>query len=1077
MSLLMDWLRHRGKALETLSFLGVIAIVTLLVHDLESRYRTTISAARLAAFGYANVLAEDAARTFEAVDRTLRVAETIRADAETGRYATADAVHQALRQLQKSSPVLLALGWTNARGDVLASSYDKEPPRRNIADLPHFIAQRDQKWNGLYISPPFKSKVTGQWITAVSLPILSQSDGSFSGVVTAPLDQSYFAGIYRSIKPGPRGSVVLMLRDGPILFREPFANSSIDTVASADAMSRADGESVDHRSPTDRRDLITAYQPVPGLPLVICVNLDRSDALREWYNYAMSVGSLGAMLVVFILLATLILARRTRELGKQSALLGATLSNMDQGLIVVDETDAVAICNPRALELLDLPGELMASRPQAKDVLAYQRERGEFDDVPPEVLARLMPQRPGEKNIYERKRPNGTVLEIQTVPFAAGGVVRTYKDITKQKRIEQELKDGEARYRMLADNSTDMIFQLDLKFVRQYVSPASGEILGYAPKELIGNRHFEAIHPDDKDRVENVYREVAKGLERTSVTKRVRHRDGRWIWVETQLRLMRDLEGGPTGILGTLRDISARKKFETEAAEARAAAERAAAAQGQFLANMSHELRTPLNGILGFADIVLERDDLIPEVRRQVSLIKSASDSLLTTVNDILDFSRIEEGQLRLTLSDFSLEALVDNSVSIIRPFAEKKNLELKVCVDKRLPSHWVGDVNRLRQILLNLLNNAIKFTQHGFVMLTVKSLSYSETEEVLHFEVRDTGIGIVEKNLGRLFRRFSQVDGSANRAFTGTGLGLVISKRLVELMGGQIGVNSEAGQGSAFWFTLALPVGARPSTSLSSEKKKVGHASVSARILIAEDNLINQEIARSMLEKAGHIVDIAADGHEAVRAVEREKYDLILMDIQMPGLDGIAATRRILADPTVGVPIVALTANVLPDQIKTFRRAGMKGHIGKPFKREELFETVDRCLAQFPVKPSHAGHESSASISTPTFEAMSEMLGREKVKQLFLKLGAQLQESFLDDPDSEEERIQLAREAHKLISSAGMLGFLPLSESCSKLEAALEANDNVEDCLEVVRKACQAVMEEIAKHTTSTVFKSANSN
>jgi signal transduction histidine kinase len=384
-----------------------------------------------------------------------------------------------------------------------------------------------------------------------------------------------------------------------------------------------------------------------------------------------------------------------------------------------------------------------------------------------------------------------------------------------------------------------------------------------------------------------------------------------------------------------------------ELAEARVTAEKASSAKTEFLASMSHEIRTPLNGVIGSAELLMQSGTLTPEQHQHAERIRKSGAALLTVVNDVLDFSKIEAGAIELDPQPFWPKALVEECVSIVDDAARRKTLSIRVDTGDRLPERVVGDEPRLRQVLLNLINNAVKFTPRGGITVALQHESASATHERLHFAVSDTGIGIPDSKLSRLFERFSQVDGSTTRQHGGTGLGLAISKRLIELMGGTIGVTSEAGRGSTFWFTVVLP------RARDSETTVLDHAPVppqrrrGARILLAEDVAINQEIAAAILQRGGYEVDVVGDGSEAVKAVQERDYDLVLMDVQMPVMDGIDATHHIRAlnGPVRDIPIIAMTANVYAEQVSTFKASGMNDHVGKPFRAEELYSAIDRAL------------------------------------------------------------------------------------------------------------------------------------
>jgi len=517
---------------------------------------------------------------------------------------------------------------------------------------------------------------------------------------------------------------------------------------------------------------------------------------------------------------------------------------------------------------------------------------------------------------------------------------RRMREELEHARAEAEAQAAEAleaktQYRQLAERVTDVMTRANVTGELTYISPSAEAVMGFRPEELVGQDSFEMVHPEDRGEFAQAHLDMISGRRApgTPICYRVRHKDGHWIWVEGNPSLVRDEAGAAVEFVDVSRDVTDRVELETRLARALAEAEQAARVKSEFLANMSHEIRTPLTSIVGFAAF-LDEMPLEPAAKGYAGKVVSASRTLLAIFNDVLDFSKLEAGQLAIKPRPCDPVECAADVLELFGPQAEAKGLGLGLETGAR--GLAMIDPDRLRQVLMNLAGNAVKFTQDGSVRL---ACVWEPETERLTCRVTDTGPGLDAEAQAKLFQRFSQVDGSTTRAHGGTGLGLAICKGLVEAMGGTIGVESRPGEGSTFWFQIPAP--AASAAAAEAEEAPVLGALADLRILAADDNPQNLEILRSILAPMGVQLTEASNGAQAVEAAKLQAFDLVLMDLRMPGVDGWAAARAIRDGdgPNRDTPILAFSADVAPD-----RREAMgvfQDLVRKPIEPLELLKAI----------------------------------------------------------------------------------------------------------------------------------------
>ena len=629
------------------------------------------------------------------------------------------------------------------------------------------------------------------------------------------------------------------------------------------------------------------------------------------------------------------------------------------------------------------------------------------------------------------------------------GAVVMHINITERRRIEEELKEREMRLNEAQAIAHIGSWEWDIDNNNVIWSDELYRVFGLKPQQFAGTyqAYLERIHPDDREFVDGCITNALNTDEMPNFDSRIVLPDGTVRFIRSSAYMTRGENAAPVKMIGTGQDITESKRIEVELEQARDAALESTRLKSEFLANMSHEIRTPMNGIIGMTQLTLNTE-LNSEQREYLEMVEQATDSLLGVINDILDFSKIEANKIELENIDFDLGKVFNSCLKPLSLRAGQKDLVLKCEIADDVPKEFEGDPNRLQQILVNLVSNAIKFTETGEINVTVNKKSKKHGKVELHFQVRDTGIGVPAEKQSTIFEAFAQADGTTTRKYGGTGLGLAITWQLVALMDGRVWVESPAqtdsateNPGSTFHFTVwlkqntnqsaknFLPV---PSKILNKKSYRKG-----LRILLAEDNHINQHLAVNLLKKYNHIVKLVTNGKEAVAAFQNEAFDIILMDIQMPIIDGFEATRLILdaekADGKPHAPIIAMTAHAMKGDRERCLAAGMDEYIAKPILADELFQIIERLAGSAETETGPA--PDGADGNKFDLSALLKATGGD------IKLTLELIEIFLIDAPKKMSEIQkaidendgqaLSRAAHAFMSSTG---YFPKSKAIEVL-------------------------------------------
>jgi PAS domain S-box-containing protein len=636
--------------------------------------------------------------------------------------------------------------------------------------------------------------------------------------------------------------------------------------------------------------------------------------------------------------------------------------------------------------------------------------------------------------------PDGRIDEVSGISH----------DITEKKQWEFTIQESEEKFRNIFESFQDIYYRTDLMGNITMISPSGCELSGYTQEEIIG-KHISDFFTTDKHQV-NLIREVLKTGRVKNYETKVSIKGGEALQCISNIRLIYNNEGKPIGVDGVARDITYLKKASEDLRHAKEIAEKSLKVKENFLANMSHEIRTPMNGVIGMIDL-LNDTPLLEEQRKYVQTIKKSSETLLNILNDILDLSKIEAGKMQLRLAPISIEQTIEKLHALFHQQAILKNIELLYSIDSNVPKAILADETRLLQILSNLTSNAIKFTEFGSVRIQVSLMSKQDLVNKIRVNIIDTGIGIPEDKLNILFGYFNQVDNSSSKSYGGTGLGLAISKELSKLMNGEIGVQTQANVGSTFWFTFEaneskrlIETKAEPTALIALEKPIKDFP----KILLVDDNAINLFVASEILRKAGCEIDTAGNGLDAIQKVKETPYRIVLMDIQMPQMDGIEATAEIRKlNLAVTPPIIAMTAYSMKEDKERFLVNGMDDYIAKPIKAEMLIAKVKYWLHHNVIEEISAKEVLVDKIEAPadtiidfdTYTKLENLSGSEILDQIYKEFENESLEQIVDCKKylSMGDIHNILNKLHTLKGVSGTLGAIELEALSRAIETKLK--------------------------------------
>jgi PAS domain S-box-containing protein len=766
-----------------------------------------------------------------------------------------------------------------------------------------------------------------------------------------------------------------------------------------------------------------------------------------------------------------------QRLRISEARLHAILDNSPIGIWLVGVDGRYHFVNKTFCNAVGIPeSEFLATRhladimdPEvAAGCLRSDRECLEQDE--PHLSHEMLTSVDGKQHLVEI-----TKVKLHDDTGRVTGIIGISTDITERRQADLARQEALDRLQKIASQVPGVVYQFRLRpdgsSCVPYASEAVREIYRFGAEEVRADasKVFADVHPDDLDNFKASIQASARDLSPWQQEYRLKFDDGTVRWLFGNALPQREADGS---ILwhGFITDITERKQVDEALRESKEKAESATRIKSEFIANMSHEIRTPMNSILGMAHLALYKETN-PKTRGYLEKIQLSGMHLLEIIDEILDFSKIDARKLKMETVDFDLGGILKNLNSLITVKATEKGLQLDFDIDPGIPNNLRGDPRRLSQVLINYASNAIKFTATGNIVVRAKKIEENENGTLVRFEVQDTGIGISGEDQAKLFQPFQQVDASITRDYGGTGLGLAISKQLVEMMAeGKVGVDSIPGRGSTFWFTVRLGQGSKPHKLGNENETDIPFAMLGvingARILLAENNLFNQQVATEFLDNAGATVCVAQNGKEAIDLLLKEHFDCVLMDIQMPLLDGFEATRLIRDNPALaGTPVIAMTANASEEDRARCLAAGMDDYISKPFRPNALYATLAKWLSAQPQQEPFSGRPSTLSVATTwagapniiDLSVLSELIGDSKseMRKFILKFMALTRKDMaeIESALKRKDLVALSALGHHNKSPARMVGAIGFANLCQALEDIGGNGGDVEQARDIVNQ------------------------